>query len=307
MRSLDSPVIKRALLNTSTARLVGAPASPSPAANEEAPQSRVPDWVAALATATDSSASPAAPATKSDAVLGATLPEPAEPERSSHPVPEEAGGEEPERRVLVSARERLSAIETEIARAEARLSETQARLEDLEREANLARQMAREARDQADAMRAEARREGRQEGIVEAEREMAEQLAAVAALAEGAVRARDEYLHASEPEIIALVIEIARKVIGQELAMNKDAVAQVARRALEAAGQSEAYFLHLHPDDAAIVERQLQRDALGMTLQVVPDERMAPGNCLVRTAHGRVDACVETQLNEIHQRMLGVA
>ena len=39
----------------------------------------------------------------------------------------------------------------------------------------------------------------------------------------------------------------------------------------------------------------------------VEDERLDPGDCLVRTAHGRVDAGIEVQLREIREQMVGAA
>ena len=210
-------------------------------------------------------------------------------------------------RAVEGADARRARAREQLADAEARLAETQELLERLEREANLACAMVEDARQQAAAIREEAQREGYRVGLEQAEREMAERLSAVTALAEGAVRARAEFLQRCEPEVIGLVLEIARTVIGQQLALDREALADVARRALSIAGEAEQYYLHLHPDDAELVERYLQRDTLGMAIQVVRDDHLSPGDCLVRTPYGRVDASVATQLREVREQLVGAA
>lgn len=272
MRSLDSPVLKPNLIRFSSARLIGA------------------------ATAQDDDGAPAVPLWAS-----AAGPEPAEsPDVAAVPTPDRSAH-------VDDATAKLRAIEREIAHAEARLAATQALLETLEREANLACALADDARQQAASIREQARQEGYSAGVQQAEEEQAERVGAIAALAEGAVRARAEFLQRSEPELIELVFEIARKVIGDHLSRDKESLAEIASRALNAAGQADVYYLHLHPTDADIVEQRLRRDALGMSLQIVPDERLSPGDCLVRTAYGRVDARVDAQLHAMREQVVGAA
>lgn len=288
MRSLDSPVLKPALIRLSSARLIGVTAPVQDGDEEQA--FAVPLW-ADVATP--------------EAYV------PADPPQAPSPLPQHIEAMAPPaeddeyRRLVEDADARLRAIEARTADAEARLAETQALLETLEREANLACALAEDARQRAASIREQAQQEGYKAGVERAESDMAERISAVAAVAAGAVHARAEFLQRSESEIIDLVFEIARKVIGQHLALDKEAVAKIAERALSAAGQADVYYLHLHPGDAELVERHLRRDTLGMPLQIVPDDRLCPGDCLVRTAHGRVDACVEAQLREIREQMVG--
>lgn len=286
MRSLDSPVLKPPLIRFSSARLIGAAAQ---GADDEQTAVVVPRWVGAPAEASGADEQP----------------HDATPQANGSTAPRADG--RPSRRLVEDATTRLRAIEAEVAAAEARLAETQALLETLEHEANLACALVDDARQQAAGIREHAQQEGYQAGVAQAESAMADSVSAISALTESAVRARAEFLQRSEPEIIDLVFEIARKVIGEHLTLEKDAVAAVATRALHAAGQADMYYLHLHPDDAEIVERHVRRDALGMPLEVIPDDRLEPGDCLVRTAHGRVDACVETQLRELREQMVGAA
>lgn len=285
MRSLDSPVLKPALIRFSAARTIG-PAAPDDAVE----QAEVMPWPASVWPDTEVSAV-----------------EPVDdPATTPQPLPVRAV-DGPSQRRIEDADARLRAIEAEIADAEARLAETQALLETFEREANLACTVADDARQQAAAIREQARQEGYAAGTEQAERDMAERVAAIAALAEAAVRARAELLQRVEPEVIDLAFEIARKVIGEHLALDREAIAEVARRAISVAGQSDTYYVHLHPDDAQRVEQFLHRDTQGTPLQVIPDDRLCPGDCLVRTQHGQVDASIEAQLREIRAHMVGDA
>jgi flagellar assembly protein FliH len=312
MRSLDSPVLKPPLIRISSARLIGPAATPESDDERAAAASR---WIEALSAGGDGDAAPEPLLSVPDMAEAPDAPGQAPPPTARHIVSDTAAVTEdaPARRLIedTSARliedtsARLIDIQGQIAEAETRVAETQELLDRLEREANLACAMAEDARQQAATIREEARQEGYTAGVEQAEHDMTERLAAATAVSEGVVRARAEFLKRSEPDIIELVFEIARKVIGQHLSLDREAVADVARRALSIAGEADEYYLHLHPDDAELVEQHLRRDTMGMAVRVVPDDRLCPGDCLVQTTHGRVDARIDTQLHEIREQLVG--
>ncbi len=284
---MDSPVLKPSLIRIAPARRIEA-AAPSEPTTEE-------DCAAPLLI------EETPPNDHGDHALGGHT-----PSNEGTSLSVDATNKGLRRRLAEGSDARIAEAQAQLADAEARLAETQALLERLEQEANAACAMAEEARERAESIREQARQEGYSAGVEQAERDMAERLAAVAALAEGAVRARAEFLQQCEPEIVELAFEIARTVLGQHLSLHPEAIAEVARRALSIAGQADLYYLHLHPDAAETVERYLQRDALGIAIQVVPDDRLSPGDCLIRTAYGRVNASIDSQLREIREQLTGV-
>ena len=311
---MDRPVLKPSLIRISSTRLIGPAAKGEPGDDERvAAASR---WLRAVSARGDGHVTPDA-AGASEAQELAPLPRPrpvvsVTATATEDPLPrrliEDTSTrlvEEASTRLVEDASARLLEIQGQIAEAETRVTETQELLERLEREANLACALAEDARQQATAIREEAYQEGYAAGVKQADHDMSERVAAITALAESAIRARSDLLERSESDIIDLVFEIARKVIGEHLSLDPEAIADVARRALSIAADADEYHLHLHPDDAELVEQHLCRDTMGVTVHVVPDDRLSRGDCLVQTTHGRVDARIDTQLHAIREQLAG--
>jgi type III secretion protein L len=138
-------------------------------------------------------------------------------------------------------------------------------------------------------LRARAAEAGRAEGLARA----AAALASVAA-------ARDRRLAGAEREIAALAIDVARKVLGRELALDPGAVADLAAQAIAAARDRREVVLRVNPADAEVIRAAEGRLAAVLTrapgLQVREDAAVERGGAIVETEAGRVDARVETQL-----------
>jgi type III secretion protein L len=148
-------------------------------------------------------------------------------------------------------------------------------------------------RDEAAAARAstlrEAAREGREEGLA----------SAASALA-GVALAREQRLRALEAEVAAVALEVARVLLGGELAAAPERVLELARRALRPVRDRREVVLRLNPADVPLVRAgqgglaaQLSR-APGLSLR--EDAAMARGGVVVETEAGSVDARVEAQL-----------
>jgi len=157
----------------------------------------------------------------------------------------------------------------------------------------------------AEALYKESQDRGYRTGMARAKHEVAEKVDRLMSLVEGAARATEELLRSSEPQVIELAIEIAEKVIGRELAADRAIVADLARRALERAGVSATYYLRVNPADAQVVREYLQRDLAEIKCEIVADQRIEEGGCVIVTSHGHVDAQVGSQLAEVRTALLG--
>jgi len=198
--------------------------------------------------------------------------------------------------VLARARERAAAIMEDAARRAERFRE------EAERRAE---RLVAEAQAQADRVREEARAEGYREGEEQAAKELARQMEELLELAEGIRRAKDDYLRRCEPEIVELALDIARKIIVEELTVNDDAVLHIADRALSLAGATTQYQVRLHPADAERLYQYLERSARAADVEIVADPEVERGGCLIATPHGRVDAQLPTQLANVRAALLG--
>lgn len=118
---------------------------------------------------------------------------------------------------------------------------------------------------------------------------------------------RDKVLRDSEDDLLALVIAVARRVIHQEVAQNRQIVAQVIKAALHSLSDSDELVIRVHPDDQALLtssqDQGLRQELSAFSFVLKPDPTLQPGCCQVETSLGTVDASFEAQLEELYRRM----
>ena len=175
---------------------------------------------------------------------------------------------------------RIEAAEFNAAeRARAIVAEAEAR----------ARELLEAAQAERERIRADAAEQGRAEGLARA-----------GATLVAAAAARDRRLAGAEREVVALALDVARKVLGRELAQDRSAVADLAAQALAVARDRREVTLRVNPEDADAIRAAAGR--LGALLARAPgldvreDPAVERGGAVVETEAGRVDARVEAQL-----------
>lgn len=120
---------------------------------------------------------------------------------------------------------------------------------------------------------------------------------------------RHRLLVESKQSVIRLAISIAQRVIHRAVAADERiALAQV-EHALKLIGRPTRVVVLIHPEDGAMVRRALPSISarLGAIEHVVceEDEAIARGGCVVRTAEGgEIDASLETQVRRIAQTLV---
>ncbi|MCA9601120.1 MAG: flagellar assembly protein FliH [Myxococcales bacterium] len=114
--------------------------------------------------------------------------------------------------------------------------------------------------------------------------------ARAAALLIAAERERAGTIDRAEAEVRRAVMRTAAKILHQELQQHPDAVLGVVRGALEHAGRATNVRVHVHPDDAPLLE------AAGVGHAITPDRTLQRGDCVVHSDLGSIDARIETQL-----------
>ena len=162
------------------------------------------------------------------------------------------------------------------------------------------------ARDRAEAIRAEAeeayearRREGYDDGVMEGRMEQAEKMMETAMQAV-------EYIENIEETLVGVVTSAVRKIIGE--LDEKERIVRVVRTALVAVRSQQKVLIRVCPADEAAV-----RDALSAMIASAPggvsfldvsaDPRMKPGDCILESELGVVDAGLETQLKALESAL----
>ena len=178
-----------------------------------------------------------------------------------------------------------------------------------------------DARIQAEALREAAWQEGHYEGeiaariVVEAEvraewetrkaalrdelKQITEQIAA----------ARQQLWQQQEPEMVALVLTIARQVVKTEVQQNPEVIRQVISNAIRRVTDKENIRIRVSIADSLCV-KEMRDDLMEVIdglrhLEIIDDRRVSDGGCVIETNAGTIDAKMETQLGEV-ARALGV-
>ena len=153
------------------------------------------------------------------------------------------------------------------------------------------------ARQEAEAIRARAAAEGREEGLASAS-----EFVARAALA------RDRLLADAEPQLVELAFAVARRVLERAVERDREVVVEVAALALEAVRRRKDLTLRVHPEDATALQeaepRLRERLARERCIGLVEDPSVGRGGVIVETEAGAVDARLATQLEAL-RRALG--
>ncbi len=105
----------------------------------------------------------------------------------------------------------------------------------------------------------------------------------------------------AEGDMVRLSLAVARRILRRELAVDPDAMHGLVLGALEKLQSQEVSRVRVHPAHAAQVAACLQKAVPGSTVEIVADPAREPGAVVFETAHGNLDASVDSQLQEIER------
>lgn len=108
----------------------------------------------------------------------------------------------------------------------------------------------------------------------------------------------------AENDLVALAFEIARKVVGRVVRDDREIALALARVTLERLHNRAVAQIYLHPDDFAFVSKHREQLNFQGALELVADDSITLGGCLVRTANGDLDARIEQQFDEIERGLI---
>lgn len=170
-----------------------------------------------------------------------------------------------------------------------------------------ANQIVAQAEDEAQRILAEAHLKAR--GIFDSAREEGYQSGAAKwyeALADS-WKSRDVYLAGNETALLKLAVRIAEKLIGEELHIAPKVIAGIVGEALRSVRRAKSLAVRVHPADIAAVEEGLSmlRSPAGTAsdIEIIPDASLSPGDCIVETEIGIVDARLKTQLQNMERAL----
>src|SRR5579871_2772995 len=156
----------------------------------------------------------------------------------------------------------------------------------------------REDVDAAEAARREAKAEARIEWKDELEERVLEERARVVRVCDEFERERAKYFASVEAEVVKLALAIAARVLHRETKMDPLLLTAAVRVALGKVAEDSSTVLRVPAFDV-----EMWRGVFGSNdaVQVVGDERMVAGECVLETNVGKVELGVGAQLEEIEK------
>ncbi|MBC7230066.1 MAG: hypothetical protein H5T74_06710 [Actinobacteria bacterium] len=159
-----------------------------------------------------------------------------------------------------------------------------------------------------EAAREEGFRAGYRDGREQAMGELRGLVGALETVRRGLENSRAEMLRELEREITALALEIAEKLALQEITANPEAVRNLVRRVIERAGEKRSLRVRLSPEDCRRL-REGRKELLASLVEVgdldlVEDESLSVGDCVVETSSGIVDARLERRVERVRSSVM---
>jgi len=155
--------------------------------------------------------------------------------------------------------------------------------------------------EEANAIKEQARQDGFQDGLNQAQGLVNTLQEAIAKL----LNAREDALLSAADDISAIAVEVAERIIKTEVMCDNSVVMALVRDTIQKAGrQNKTILVKVHPDDIAVVKQTLKDEpipGLRAELIVMEDSTVDQGSCIVETNSGLVDASFSTQLGLLKQ------
>jgi len=149
-------------------------------------------------------------------------------------------------------------------------------------------------------------REGRSRALEELAARGEQALQSVALAAQALAGLQQEFGTQLEDDLHALSLGVAREIVQREIALDPTIVRNLVRRAVDLVSGESTFEVHLHPEDLAALQDQLEMfDATGEAFQIqwIADDRLGRGDCEVETPQRIVDGRIDHALLALYERM----
>ena len=116
---------------------------------------------------------------------------------------------------------------------------------------------------------------------------------------------RKEVFSSSERQVIRLALEIAKKIVKREVAIDDELILTLVKVALDRVADQALITIRVNPKDYHAIEHhhasRPDAGALNETVKLIEDPLIGRGGCVIETDGGTIDARIEEQLREIEK------
>ncbi len=160
----------------------------------------------------------------------------------------------------------------------------------------------------AETARNEGFQSGFEQGLLQAKAEFVDKRVLMESLIDAAYEEQQRIIREAEPFVLSLSIDIAGKIIRNELKQDEEQLLSIVRHTLRQVDDSEEIAIYVALEDYPAVlpfEDELKSYIrAGATLKLMPVASQAPSGCTIHTKSGSYDATVDSQLLEIKKQLL---
>ena len=150
--------------------------------------------------------------------------------------------------------------------------------------------------------RIEAMREADREELAAQQAELAKTRQALEAGLARLSTLREEMIHEAESQLLELALDVARKVLMQEIQAGRYEIDPIVKEALRRVPRRQDVVAHLHPHDwsRSQLARGAEEDpAAAGSIRFVADPSIPRGECVLETAEAAIVSAVDDHLDTI--------
>ncbi|MGD9580399.1 MAG: FliH/SctL family protein [Vampirovibrionia bacterium] len=153
--------------------------------------------------------------------------------------------------------------------------------------------------------------EGYQAGYNQAIEEASNIISSAETIIHGAYQSQKQILNNTEKEMLSLIIAIARKVIHKEIKTQPDIILRLTEAAIRELKERDVVKLMINPKSVELLTKAspllVKRINSLEVIKIIDDKSVPVGGVIVESISGKIDAQVDTQIEEIYNKMLDEA
>lgn len=178
--------------------------------------------------------------------------------------------------------------------------------------AKLVEDAKKQAQDESDAIREEARKEGyeagNKQGYEDGTNSLEEKVKAIDVFSQCQFDIKHNIVKSAELDIVDLVLAIAKKVCKKTLDDDIEVLKIITEDAIKQLKDKESITITIHPDLAEkiySISDELKSDIPKLEhIKIIEDINVSPDGTIVETPLSRVDCRLQTQLNQIAEKLM---
>ena len=160
------------------------------------------------------------------------------------------------------------------------------------------------AREEAQSIKESAVKEGYEEGMNQAKADIENLRNSLSAF----VSAKQEVFDYIAPDILEISVDIAKKIIKKEIQQDPTIILENIVDLLKTLSKEETRVtLRVNPEQAVLIKQKIpevvEMAGSEAKINVISDENISYGGCMVTTTNGIIDATIETQMSIISEAL----